>query len=107
MHEAIFNLPYSARRNVSNDTCCNYSVADLFNRWWLPGTPPSTSGYLLTNPYYEIMVAGNVWLPQDMLHGLAKHSDMDCNTDVRHMGQWGTAAGAHAGSWPTTDLGRQ
>ena len=78
---------------MSNDTCCNFSVADLFNRWWLPGTPPPTSGYLLTSPYYEIMVAGNVWLPEDVLYGLAKHSDMDCNTDVRHMGQWGTAAG--------------
>ena len=94
MHEAIFNLPYSAIRNVSNDICCNYSVADLFNRWWLKGTPPPTSGYLLTNPHYEIMVAGNVWLPEDMLYGLAKHSDMDCNTGVRHVGQWGTAAGA-------------
>ena len=31
---------------------------------------------------------------RDMLYGLAKHSDMDCNTDVRHVGQWSTAAGA-------------
>jgi len=79
---------------VSNDTCCNHSVADLFSRWWLSGIPPPTSGYLLTNPYYEIMVAGNVWLPKDMLYGLVKHSDKDCNTDVRHVGQWGNAAGA-------------
>ena len=49
---------------------------------------------LLTNPYYEIMVAGNVWLPEDMLYGLAKHSDVDYYTGtVRHMGQWGNAAG--------------
>jgi len=60
----------------------------------VPGTPPPTSGMLLTNPYYEIMVAGNVWLPEDMLYGLAKHSDVDYYTGtVRHMGQWGNAAG--------------
>ena len=40
-------------------------------------TPPPTSGQLSTNPYYEIMVAGNVWLPEDLLYGIAKHSDVD------------------------------
>jgi hypothetical protein len=97
MHEALFNIPDNGPYNTSansSDTCCNYSIADLFNRWWVPGTPPPTSGQLSTNPYYEIMVAGNVWLPEDLLYGIAKHSDVDYENAVRHMGQWGNAAGS-------------
>jgi len=94
MHEALFNLPYPAWFNLSNATCCNYSLADLFNRWWVPDTPPPINGMLLTNPYYEIMVAGNVWLPEDLLYGLVKHSDVDYYTGLRHMGLWGSVAGS-------------
>ena len=28
----------------------NYSLADLFNRWYVPGTPPPTTGLLASNP---------------------------------------------------------
>lgn len=34
MHEALFNLPYPPQWGIPESQCCNYSLADLFNRWW-------------------------------------------------------------------------
>jgi len=94
-HEAIFNLPYPASWGIPESMCCNYSVADLFNRWWVPGVPPPISGLLLITPYYEIMVAGNVWLPEDLLYGIAKPSNVyGWDKEVRHEGLWGKPAGS-------------
>ena len=46
-HEELFNLPYpQAWRVPSIIKCCDYSIADLFNRWWVPGTAVPTTGLL-------------------------------------------------------------
>ena len=47
--------------------CFNYSLASLLNRWLVPGTPVPDYA-----PYYEVMVSGNVWLPEDLLYSIAQ-----------------------------------
>lgn len=75
-HEALFNLPYPKEWHMPPQfPCCNYSIADVFNRWWVPGTPPPVTGMLRSVPYFEVMAAGGVWLPEDLLHASAVATD--------------------------------
>lgn len=78
--------------------CCNYSLADLFNRWWVEGAPTPHTGMLVSNPYYEMMTVGNVWLPEDLLYGIALASNAEPApaTGVKgtqHVGLFGTPTG--------------
>lgn len=99
MHEALFNLPHPASWHMPDSIkCCNYSIANLFNQWWA-GVPAPTQGMLVSNPYYEVMSVGNVWLPEDLLCGLAKFSNgvsTHAPSSLRHSGLWGTSTGVHA-----------
>jgi hypothetical protein len=95
-HVELFNLPYPAEWGPIPG-CCNYSLADTFNRWWVPGTPPQTSGMFQTNPYYEVMAIGNPWLPEDLLYGITKFGEGVSVTtgvpQVRHNNMWGEDLG--------------
>ena len=76
--------------------CCDYSLAYLLNRWLVPGTPvpdAQTGGtiFMTSNPYYEVMVPGNPWLPEDLLYSIAQFSEGST-------GIYGTAGSASMGS---------
>ena len=62
-HIAFFNM-----KTMWSSTQ-NYSLADLFNRWWVPGTPPPTNGMLKSFPFFEIMTA-TPRLPEDLLYSI-------------------------------------
>eukprot|EP01060_Flectonema_neradi_P026584 TRINITY_DN3569_c0_g1_i1.p1 TRINITY_DN3569_c0_g1~~TRINITY_DN3569_c0_g1_i1.p1 ORF type:complete len:388 (+),score=52.69 TRINITY_DN3569_c0_g1_i1:498-1661(+) len=95
-HEEFFNLPYPASWKVpSSVACCNYSLADLFNRWWVPGTKVPVSGMLVSNPYYEIMTIGNVLIPDDLLYVMLKFDNVTYTyAPDKEIGLWGTRLGA-------------
>jgi hypothetical protein len=78
-HEELWNMPAPAAFGPDHDKlpCCNYSLASLLNRWLVPGTPvpnSATSGtYAMDDlPYFEVVVAGNPWLPEDLLFSVAQ-----------------------------------
>merc|ERR1719487_2098292 len=78
-------------------------MADLFNRWWVPGTPMPTSGMLATQfPVYEVMAIGSMWLPEDLLYSIAKFDNepgQDPSKPARKVGIWGNEAGQQLRSW--------
>ena len=54
----------------------SYSIADVFNRWWVKGAPLPDAGPLPDGaPYFEVM-ADNVWLPEDLLAILMPYNDV-------------------------------
>lgn len=82
-HDLLMNCPYIESTSIPSIgptgepiTCCNYSLADLFNRWWASGPLPE-SGMLITAPYYEVILLGNLMLPEDVLYIVAKVADVD------------------------------
>jgi len=70
-------------------------MADVFNRWWAQGaTMPED-----WNPfgvYFEVMTAGNVWLPEDLDFIIAEYSGgaPGQQSYVGPPGIWGTALGS-------------
>jgi hypothetical protein len=97
-HMELFNMPWPSSFGPppTGFTCCNYSLADTFNRWWAPGTPPPTSGMFQLTPYYEVMVIGNPWLPEDLLYGITKFGEGAISpqrVQVRHNNMWGEDLG--------------
>ena len=100
-HEAFFNLPYPPEWHIPPTVkCCNYSIADIFNRWWVPDTPPPTSGFLLTNPYFEMM-STTVWLPEDLLYIMVPFANVTrtLGSPGAHIGLWGTTLGTRLREW--------
>lgn len=94
---AIFGPP----RNDPNMWGHYKTIAEIFNRWWVPGTPvpnTQTGGTLFmdTNPYFEVMADGNVWLPEDLLTAIAKYSS---DPYSKAPGLWGTALGERLQKW--------
>jgi Cys-rich protein (TIGR01571 family) len=54
----------------------SYSIADVFNRWWVPGTTAPDVGPIVdATPYFEVM-STNVWLPEDLLAILMPYDDV-------------------------------
>lgn len=51
------------------------------------------------NGYYEVMTAGNVLLPEDLLYMVVRFSDSKDYSGFHHNGLWGTAQGAHLRAW--------
>jgi hypothetical protein len=97
-HVELFNLPFPKSWGPIAG-CCNYSLADVFNRWWAPGNIPiPTTGMLKMIPYYETMTAGNAWLPEDLLYGIAPFGDRPARwgpdpSGERQINVWGNAIG--------------
>ena len=53
----------------------NYNtIAAVLNRWWVPGTPNPEGAGSGWGCYFEVMADGNVWLPEDLLATIARHT---------------------------------
>lgn len=85
--------------------CCHYKdhggIATVLNRWWVDGAPmpdAKTAGtlFMQSNPYFEVMLNGNMLLPEDLLTGIAKYSDDPVS---KAPGLWGKPLGAELGEW--------
>jgi len=96
-HEEMWNTKPPASMFPAGMPCCNYSLAFLLNRWLVPGTPvpDATSGgteFMASNPYFEVMANGNVWLPEDLLYSIAQFANSTI-TYGGHAGLFGTPLG--------------
>lgn len=73
------------------------NMADIFNYWWATGAAyPSMSNNNIYLSYFEVMTNG-IWLPEDLLTGIAKYSNGDGNVDAP--GVWGTELGMNLRQW--------
>lgn len=82
----------------TRDGTADCSIADAFNRWYVPDHPVGplkdvNGGF----PYFELMSIGNTWLPEDLLYSIVP---FDSKPQERHsIGLWGTAMGAQLRAW--------
>lgn len=91
-HELLMNSPFPAAFGPSVSGCCNYNISDLFNRWWVDGAPIPSNGMMRANPYYETMVIGTVWVPEDILYIEVSYAG-GSEKSLRNTALWGTPVG--------------
>jgi hypothetical protein len=75
-------------------------IGSVFNRWWLPNAPLPNSGPFAG--YFEVMTAGNVWLPEDLHFILVEFSGNAAGQQFTSMGPpglWGTELGERLREW--------
>ena len=97
-HEQLFNssLPAMFGGSLARPAGGYKSIAVVMNRWWVPGTPPPTDGFFGSNPYFEVMTSGNVWLPEDLQAAILPYSGGAQSRMGKQPGEgmWGSELGA-------------
>jgi hypothetical protein len=84
--------PHEAENVHLNPAYTN--MAEIFNYWWADGAAfPSMSAGNIYLSYFEVMTSG-IWLPEDLLTGIAKYSSGDGAPGV-----WGTELGMNLRQW--------